>query len=79
MPLQGADSHWAKLTPDEVRAIRREYDAALASGDGVYTIIRKLGAKYGKAPNTIYYIGKRKTWQSLGDEDEKAFDGSGEP
>jgi len=70
MTLHGASSHWAKLTPSEVRTIRKEYDEAVARGEGVYAIIRQLGAKYGKAPNTIYYIGKRRTWQSLGGEDE---------
>ena len=70
MTIHGADHQWAKLTPDEVRAIRREYDEAVAAGEGVYALKRRLGAKYGKAPNTIYYIGTRKTWQSLGDDDE---------
>jgi hypothetical protein len=35
-----------------------------------------LGAKYAKAPNTIYYIGKRQTWQSLGEDDEETTDGT---
>ncbi len=70
MTLHGADNRWAKLTPDEVLAIRREFDAAVASGEGIYAIKRRLGAKYGMAPNTIYYIGKRRTWQSLGEENE---------
>jgi hypothetical protein len=75
--IHGADSHWAKLTPDEVRTIRREYDEAVASGEGAYSIKKRLGAKYGKAPNTIYYIGVRRTWKSL-EETSETTGGTGE-
>ena len=70
MTLHGADNRWAKLKPDEVRTIRREYDEAMVNGDSVHATIKKLGAKYGMAPNTIYYIGVRRTWKSLGEDDE---------
>jgi hypothetical protein len=70
--MHGANSNWAKLRPDEVQEIRRAYDEAMANGEGVYATIRKLGAEYGMAPNTIYYIGKRRTWRSLGEDNESA-------
>jgi hypothetical protein len=74
MTLQGAHSHWAKLTEEQVRSIRKEYDLSIATGESTHAVTKRLSAAYGMAPMTIYYIGIRKTWKSLG-EDHETTDG----
>lgn len=61
--------HWAKLTPPDVRAIRRKYDEGIAAGQSVHSVVRSIGAEYGLAPTTIYYVGIRRTWKDVSDDE----------
>ena len=54
----GENSNLAKLTTEQVLAIRAEY----AAGN---TDRRKLGTKYGIGPMGIYHIVKRHTWKHI--------------
>ena len=77
MPARGTANHWAKLTPPDVLAIRKQYDEGIAAGTSVYAITKKIGAEYGLAPTTIYYVGIRRTWRDVEEKSETA-EGSGD-
>ena len=56
--VKGVDCHSAKLTPDIVRDIRREY-ASIGTGQA------ELGARYGVSAVAISKIVLRKTWKHV--------------
>lgn len=56
--LRGEDAPWAKLTADQVRAIRAEYEAG-----GVTQVA--LGKRYGVDHTLISLIVRRKKWSHL--------------